>query len=132
MSATDLLTVLCAVLALAAAGVLPVVSASMRRAAHDLERARREFEAEAVPALQELRGAVERATGQVDRVEDLVEVAGSIGERVDAAAEVTYRALTSPVIKTVALASGTRRAARRLRGTDDPAHTRAPSRTRDI
>jgi hypothetical protein len=122
MSALDLLTVLCGLLALAAAGVLSVVSARMLRATRELEAARAEFEAQAVPALIDLRHAVDRATDQVDRVEDLVEVAGAIGERVDAATDITYRALTSPVIKTVALASGTRRAARRLRGTDDDGH----------
>jgi hypothetical protein len=118
MSASDLLTVLCAVLALAAAAVLAVVSGRLLRAARELEAARAEFEAEATPALEELRAVVERAGGQVERVEDLVEVAGAIGERVDSATEATYRALTSPVIKTVAIASGTRRAARRLRGTE--------------
>ena len=122
MSATDLLTVICAVLALAAAAGLAVVSARLLRAARDLEAARSAFEAEAVPALEELRGVVERAGGQVDRVEDLVEVAGAIGERVDSATEATYRALTSPVIRTVAIASGTRRAVRRLRGTEEPPH----------
>jgi hypothetical protein len=119
MSALDLLTFVCAVLALAATAVLSVLSARLLRAARELERSRAEFEAEAVPALEELRVAVGRASGQVDRVEDLVDVAASIGGRVDNATEVTYRALTSPVIKGVALASGTRRAARRLRGTED-------------
>ena len=118
MSALDLLTVLAAVLALAATAVLGVVSARMLRAARDLEAARAAFEAEAVPAVEELREAVRRATGEVDRVEDLLDVAASIGGRVDSATEATYKALTSPVIKGVALASGTRRAAQRLRGGD--------------
>jgi len=118
MSALDLLTVLCAVLALAAAGVLSLVSARMLRAARDLEASRAAFDAEAVPALEELRDAVHRATSEVDRIEDLLDVAASIGGRVDSATEATYKALTSPVIKGVALASGTRRAAQRLRGAD--------------
>lgn len=115
MSALDLLAVICAVLALGAAAVLALAAARVLRAARELESATTAFEAEAVPALAELRAAVAEATSEVDRIDDLLEVAGSIGERVDAATEVTYRALTSPVIKGVALASGTRRAARRLR-----------------
>ncbi len=73
----------------------------------------------ALPAIDELRAAAADAADQVDRVDALVEVAGAIGDRVDTATEATYRALTSPVIKGVALASGTRRAAQRLRGGDD-------------
>jgi hypothetical protein len=116
MTALDLLTVLCGVLALGAACFLAVVSARLLRAARALESATEVFESEATPAVAELREAVRRATGEVDRIDDLLEVAGSIGERVDTATEATYKALTSPVIKGVALASGTRRAAQRLRG----------------
>ncbi len=72
-----------------------------------------------MPAVEELRVAAHHAVAEVDRIDALVELAGSIGERVDTATEATYRALTSPVIKGVALASGTRRAAQRLRGTSE-------------
>lgn len=124
MTALDLLTVLCAVLALAAAATLSVMAGRAARAARDLEVAARRFTDEAIPAIDELRAAASRATTEVDRVDDLLEVAGSIGGRVDAATEATYRALTSPMIKGVAFASGTRRAANRLRGRGDaPTHT---------
>lgn len=116
MSALDLLTVLCGVVALAAAGVLSVASSRMLRAARELEAARDAFVAEAVPAVEELRDAAARAADEVERVDELVELAGAIGERLDSATEATYRALTTPVIKGQALASGTRRAASRLRG----------------
>lgn len=129
MSAVDLVVILLGVLALGAAVALTLTTARMRRAALDaersveeLERTRIAFEADAAAALSELHRTVVRAGTQVDEVEALVEVAHAIGGRVDAATDVTYRALTSPVIKTVALASGTRRAARRLRPGrhDDP------------
>jgi hypothetical protein len=129
MSALDLLTVLCALLALAAAAWLGLVSSRLLRAAKDLEAARDAFEAEAVPAVVDLRDAVARATDEVDRVDELLEVAASIGDRVDTATEATYKALTSPVIKGVALASGTRRAAQRLRGSDRD--DRSPGRPAD-
>ena len=74
-----------------------------------------------MPAVEELRAAAGHAMDEIERIDALVEVAGSIGERVDTAIEATYRALTSPVIKGVALASGTRRAAQRLRGREDAA-----------
>lgn len=122
MSALDLVVVLLGVVALGATVVLTVTALRMHRATQDVQRAvgeldevRLAFETQAADALTELHSTVLRAGAQVDEVEALVEVANAIGERVDTATEATYRALTSPVIKTVALASGTRRAARRLR-----------------
>jgi hypothetical protein len=123
MSATDLLTVLCGVLALTSAAALAVLAGRVLRAVQALNDATHLFLAEAVPAVQELRIAAQRASNEVDRIDDLLEVAGAIGDRVDSATGATYRALTSPVIKSVALASGTRRAARRLRGKPDASDT---------
>ena len=98
------------------AASLAVLAGRVLRSVQALNAATELFLAEAVPAVQELREAAGRASSEVDRIDDLLEVAGAIGDRVDSATEATYRALTSPVIKSVALASGTRRAARRLRG----------------
>jgi hypothetical protein len=121
MDALDLLTLLCGVLALGAAVALSLTCSRLLRAAQSLETAASAFEEAAVPAVEELRAAARAASDEVDRIDALVEVAASIGERVDTATEATYRALTSPVIKGVALASGTRRAAQRLRGREDAA-----------
>jgi len=122
MSAIDLVVVLLGALALGAAVALTMTNTRMRRATAELERSvaeldavRLAFETNAADALNELHATVIRAGAQVDEVEALVDVANAIGDRVDTATEATYRALTSPVIKTVALASGTRRAARKLR-----------------
>jgi len=115
MRTADLLTVIVAVVALGLAVTCAVLAVRLSAAAAALRDAADAFEEEAVPAVQELRAAVARATGEVDRVEDLLDVATAIGTRVDGATDATYRALTSPVIKGVAFASGTRRAARRLR-----------------
>ena len=121
MSAVDLAALVCAVLALAAAGALTLAASRMFGAAADLAEARERFDAEATPAVAELRAIVATAGNEVERIDELLNVAGTIGDRVDAATEVTYRALTSPVIKGVALATGTRRVARRLRGDlDEP------------
>lgn len=127
MSALDLVVVLFGVLALAATAVLTLTVLRLRRVADEMEASRRgieelraAFEVDATRAMAELNATAARAGRQVDEVEALVEVANAIGDRVDTATGVTYRALTSPVIRTVALATGTRRAARRLRpGHDD-------------
>lgn len=128
MSALDLAVMMLGVVALGAAVALTLVTLRLRRVAEEMELSRRELDAvretfarDAADALRELHDTVVRAGRQVDEVESLVEVANAIGERVDSATEVTYRALTSPVIRTVAIASGTRRAARRLRSRHDGA-----------
>lgn len=122
MSALDVVVVMLGVLALGATVALTLTTARLRRVADEVEASRQELDAvrdafsrDAAEALRELHLTVQRAGRQVDEVEALVEVANAIGERVDTATEVTYRALTAPVIKTVALASGTRQVARRLR-----------------
>ena len=116
MTALELLTVLCAVAVLALAVVLTVLCGQVLAAARRLTAAADAFEQEAVPAVVEFRGLVEAAADDLEQLDQVVEVAGAIGARVDSATDLTYRALTTPVIKGVALASGTRRAARRLRG----------------
>ena len=120
MDALELVMVLCGVAALGAAVVLSLVSARLLRAAHSLELAAAEFDRTAAFAVTELQLAAADAVDEVARIDALVEVAGSIGQRVDSATDITYRALTSPVIKGVALAAGTRRTADRLRGRRPP------------
>lgn len=115
MATADLLTVLVAVVALGLAVTCAVLAVRLVMATRALHAAVDAFEAEAVPAVQELRTAVRQAGREVERLDELVDVATAIGTKVDSATDVTYRALTSPVIKGVAIASGTRRAARRLR-----------------
>ncbi len=116
MTALDLLTVLCAVAALGLAVTLTVLCGQVLAAARRLSVAAEAFEHEAVPAVVEFRALVATAADDLEQLDQVVEVAGAIGARVDSATDLTYRALTTPVIKGVALASGTRRAARRLRG----------------
>jgi len=132
MTAADLLSVICAVLALAAAATLSLLATRALRAARQLEDATRIFTEQAIPAVEELRVAAGRATSEVDRIDDLLDLAASIGDRVDSATEATYRALTSPVIKGVAFASGTRRAADRLRGRGRPTTTGGRSAARAL
>lgn len=116
MDAVELLTVMCAVLALAAAATLSWLCSKVWSAARALDEAVTGFEQSVAPAVEELRSAAAAAVGEVERLDDLLDVANAVGDRLDTATEATYRALTSPVIKGVALASGTRRVAQRLSG----------------
>ena len=74
-----------------------------------------EITAEALPLVDTLAASVAEANEQLDRVDRLVGSAESISATVDATSRLAYRALSAPVIKTVAMTSGASRAAKRLR-----------------
>lgn len=120
MSAIDLVAVVTAVLgALALAGSCVAFFAAasrLRAAAEQLEAASEAFRSSTEPLVAELALSARRAAGEVDRVEHLLDLSDGIGQRVQGATGVTYRAITTPVIKGAAVAEGTRRAARRLGG----------------
>lgn len=120
MSAIDLVAVVTAVLgALALAGscvAFFAAAARLRAAAEQLEAASEAFHNSTEPLVAELALSARRAAGEVDRVEHLLDLSDGIGQRVQGATGVTYRAITTPVIKGAAVAEGTRRAARRLGG----------------
>ncbi len=116
MSAVDLAAVLLAAVALVAVAALAVVCARLVSLTRALGAAVDELRATVEPASAELVDAADRAAAQVDRLESLIRTTASISETVDAAAQTTFRVLSSPVIKGAAIATGTGRAARRLRG----------------
>jgi len=116
MSALDLAAVMLAIVALVAVGVLAVVCARLTRLVRELRESVGQVSAVVPTATAELSDAADRAALQVDRLERLISTTGSITDAVDTATQVTLRALSSPVIKGAAIASGTRGAARKLRG----------------
>jgi hypothetical protein len=67
------------------------------------------------PLLDDLATAVDEARDDLDRFDRVLGSAEAISANVAGASRVTRMALSTPVIKTVALASGTTRAASRLR-----------------
>jgi hypothetical protein len=87
------------------------VTTVLRRATRILDT----LEAEALPLVDELARSVANANEELARVDRLVGSAESISATVDATSKLAYRALSAPVIKTVAMTSGASRAATRLR-----------------
>ena len=116
LSAADLALVVvtgCSVLAVVAVLVaLQQVLVTVRRVRATLD----EVNARAVPLIDELAQSLADANEELARVDRLVGSAESISATVDATSKLAYRALSAPVIKTVAVTSGASRAARRLRG----------------
>lgn len=115
MSASDLALVVvtaCSVVAVVAVlYALQRILATVREVRSTLD----EVNARALPLLEELATTLSEANDEVARVERLVGSAESISATVDATSKLAYRALSAPMIKTVAVTSGASRAARRLR-----------------
>ncbi|HVX16948.1 MAG TPA: hypothetical protein VHA73_02860 [Acidimicrobiales bacterium] len=120
MSATDLATVLVCVGTAVAVAVLVWAIGSLLRAARRLRAAAERLDRHAEELVAALGDTVAGADAQVDRLDAVLSSAESITGTVDAASRLAYRAVSNPVIKTMALASGTSRAAKRLRGTEPP------------
>ncbi|HEX2578491.1 MAG TPA: hypothetical protein VHK88_19255 [Aquihabitans sp.] len=74
-----------------------------------------EVHAQALPLVDDLARSVADANDELARLDRLVGSAESISATVDATSKLAYRALSAPVIKTVAMTSGASRAARRIR-----------------
>src|SRR5437899_12659879 len=96
--------------------VLLVTILRLDRAARELRSAAAAFRRDAEPALSELRQAVRAADFELDRVDAIVTSAEAVTERVDSASRLAYRTFTNPVVKVLAVGTGTRRALGRLRG----------------
>jgi hypothetical protein len=87
------------------------VLVAVRRVTQTLD----ELNAQALPLIDDMGRALEEANLELERVDRLVGSAESISATVDATSKLAYRALSAPVIKTVALRSGASKAARRMR-----------------
>ena len=84
-------------------------------AVREMRRVLDDVNARALPLIDELAASLAEANEELARVDRLVGSAESISATVDATSKLAYRALSAPVIKTVAMTSGASRAARRLR-----------------
>jgi predicted acylesterase/phospholipase RssA len=115
LSAADLALVVvtgCSIVAvIAVLFALQRIVASVRSITRTLD----ELNAQALPLIDDLANALAEANEELARVDRLVGSAESISATVDATSKLAYRALSAPVIKTVAVTSGASRAAKRLR-----------------
>ena len=116
MSATDLAAVIVAGCSVVAVVLLAVALAALVRTLRALREVATVLRTETVPVLEDLRDTVEAANYEIIRLDGLVTTAESVTGTVDSASRLAYIAMANPVIKGVAFASGTAKAARRLRG----------------
>jgi hypothetical protein len=118
VSETELAAVVVAVSSVAAVVLLAVAVVALTRTLRALREVATLMRTETVPVLDDLRDTVQAANHELKRFDGLVTTAESVTGTVDSASRLAYLAMANPVIKGVAFASGTARAARRLRRKD--------------
>jgi hypothetical protein len=115
MTAADLALIVGAVLCVIGFAALVVALLRVLQALKEVQGAIESLRVETRPLLAELRVSVAEARDDLVRFDRVLGSAEAISASVEGASRVARVALSTPVIKTVALASGTSRAARRLR-----------------
>lgn len=115
MSASDLAAVIVAASSVAAVVLLTVALVALTRTLKALREVADLMRTETAPVLGDLRDTVQAANVELERFDRLVTTAESVTGTVDSASRLAYFAMANPVIKGVAFASGTAKAARRLR-----------------
>ena len=115
MTATDLAAVIVAACSVVAVVLLAVALIALVRTLRAMRDVAHLLRTETVPVLDDLRTTVDVANDEIERLDRLVTTAESVTGTVDSASRLAYIAMANPVIKGVAFASGTAKAARRLR-----------------
>ena len=119
MSTSDVVAVVAAVVVAILSGALVVALLSLTAALRSLRAATDLLREETLPIVAELHRAVSDTVEEVERVDRIITAAEGLGERVDGASRLAYRAIGSPVVKAMAFGAGVSQATRRLRGVND-------------
>ncbi len=115
MSAEELAALIVAIASVVAVVLLAVALVSITKTLKAVRDTVELLRTETVPVMAELGETVRNANAELERLDGVLGTAESIGGTVDSASRLAYLAFSNPVIKTLALASGTGRAARRFR-----------------
>lgn len=106
MSAGDLVAVIVAGCTVAAFVMLVLGLVALQRTLRDLRAAAHELREQAVPAARELRATLRQANTELDRVDDLLGDAETVAGTVESASRLTYRAVSTPLIRALSVGSG--------------------------
>ena len=115
MSATELAALIVAIASVVAVVLLAVALVSITKTLREVRTVVELLRTETVPVVVELADTVRTANVELERVDDLLGTAESITGTVDSASRLAYLAFSNPMIKALALASGTSRAAKSFR-----------------
>jgi len=115
MTASDLAAVIVAVAAVVGVVLLVFAIVSLTRTLTAVRLSVEELRRETLPVIDELQRTVTQANTDLERLDTLLDSATSVSNTVDSASQLAYMAFSNPVIKAIAFATGTARAARALR-----------------
>lgn len=115
LTGADLAVVVVTGCSIVAVGAIVAVMVRLLVVLRSVRRSLDELHAQVEPLVADLQTSLAEANEHLDRVDKLVGSAESISATVDATSKLAYRALSAPVIKTVAVTSGATRAAKRMR-----------------
>ncbi len=116
MSTSDVVAIVAAVVVAILSGALVIALISLSSALRSLRAATDLLREETLPIVAELHRAVADTVEEVERVDRIITAAEGLGDRVDGASRLAYRAIGSPVVKAMAFGAGVSQATRRLRG----------------
>ena len=116
MTAGDLAAVVVAIASVVGVVLLIIALVSVTRTLTTLRLTIEQMRRETVPVLTELQRTVTVANVELEKLDGLLDSAAGVTATVDSASHLAYLAFSNPVIKAIAFASGTARAARAFRG----------------
>ncbi len=116
MSAGEWLAATGAVLLAVVLGGLLVALASLVTTVRRLRVTVERLQDETLAISRAMQDALSDAEHEVDRVDALLTAAEGVGGRIDGASRLVTRTVTSPVVKVLAIGTGTKQAVRRMRG----------------
>ena len=116
MSAGDLAAVVVTIVSVVALVVMLFAVQALVRAIRDARAAVEAVRAEALPAVVAPPDAAARASIGLERADHILAHAEGVSSTLDSTSQLAYKIVANPAIKVMAAASGTRRAAHRLRG----------------
>jgi hypothetical protein len=112
---SGVLAIIVTAIATLAVAVLLGAALSLRRSARDLQALADELGDHAATVISDAEATIARARGELDRVDDLIGSAEAISDTVESATKLAHTALSTPLIKVMALGAGTARVGRKLR-----------------
>ena len=115
MSAGDLAAVIVAISSVALVVLLAVLLVSVTRTLAEVKVTIEELRRQALPLIDDASRTVASANAELVKVDELVDSASAISGTLDAVSHLFYLAFSNPIIKAMAIATGTAKAGRALR-----------------
>ena len=115
LSAADLAAIVVAIASVVAVVLLIFVVVAVNRTLSELRLSIEQVRRETLPVVDELHRTVTTANAELERLDVFLDSATSVTATVDSASHLAYLAFSNPLIKVMALATGTAKAARALK-----------------